>query len=176
MLQEFEQDVVQLHLQREHDKAAAEQQRLQQEAAKAWRQLLHSMWTRLQLQRKYGAAAASAGGACESLLVDQAPGGGGQLQQEQSAAANKARGIIQGLHEAEQQRNVQKAGSQARLAEGSRRKKLPGSVGHASQDGSVSRGDEQPAVVQPSMAQQQQHKVEDESGGNLFEGVEVEEF
>lgn len=87
---------MQLYLQREEEKTAAEKLRLQQEAAKTWKQLLHSMWTRLQLQRKYGAAAiAAAAGGSDGVKGSDTQG---MLQREQLAAAGKARQIIQGLH------------------------------------------------------------------------------
>jgi hypothetical protein len=53
VLQEHEQSVIELHIKREADRAAAEQERRNREAAAAWRRLLNHMWTKLELQRKY---------------------------------------------------------------------------------------------------------------------------
>lgn len=170
-LQEFEQDVVQLYLQREQDKAAAEEQRLQQEAAKAWRTLLNSMWTRLQLQRRYGTAAAAAEGGSKSVLV-----GGAQalLQQEQQAAAGKAKDIIHSLHQSQQQpaatHSKEQQPDQRNVRSRNQRQQLPGGVDdkNSSVVIDVKSHNEQKRPMTDGAEQLQQDGV--------MEGVEVEEF
>jgi len=75
-MQEFEQAVIELHITREAERAAAEQQKQRREAVAAWKRLLQYMWTRLELQRKYGpgaAASTAAGTAAAANVLTGAP-------------------------------------------------------------------------------------------------------
>lgn len=57
-VKEHEQAVIELHIQREAQRAAAEKDKQQREAMEGWRRLLQHMWTQLELTRKYSTAAA----------------------------------------------------------------------------------------------------------------------
>ncbi|WIA31781.1 hypothetical protein OEZ86_002653 [Tetradesmus obliquus] len=80
--EEFEEAVVQLHLQRQADKAAAEQQRQRREVEAAWRRLLGNMWTRLQLQRNAAAADAAAADGSDRGLSEGVADGSDMLDLE----------------------------------------------------------------------------------------------
>jgi hypothetical protein len=76
--------VIELHIKREADRAAAEQEKRNREAAAAWRRLLNHMWTKLELQRKYAsntdtgtAVAANEAGVGRTAVTTAAAGGGG---------------------------------------------------------------------------------------------------
>lgn len=91
--QEHEQAVIELHIKREAERAAAEQQKQRREAVAAWNRLLQYMWTRLELQRKYGpgAAASTAAGTAADVL----PGAPGAAA---AAIGGGLKDIISGLN------------------------------------------------------------------------------
>lgn len=171
--------MVQLYLQRQTDKAAAEAERQRKEVESAWRRLLGSMWTRLQLQRKYGTDASAV---TSDLLAPAA------VQRHGSSASD----IVGRLHAAaaEEQQQVATsaaiaataaaaeddtaAGQQAARARGGRPPRKPPGVAAAVAAAVTGRGDAAAAQagIPSSEGLRQQHGG-DEDG---MEGVEVEEF
>lgn len=97
-VQEHEQAVIEQHIKREAELAAAEQEKRARTAAAAWRRLLNRMWTKIELQHKYGttgatdAAAAGGGVAAAGAAAALGPSGDGRHLKEVIGSLNAAAG------------------------------------------------------------------------------------